>query len=346
MKKIVLDKDSVVYVLSPCYFKTGGTELLHQYVSTARKAGINCKIVYPSATQTKNINPAFRCYVDDYLTLEELDDSQNNVIIVPEIYTGYLRLFKNLRVVVWWESVDNYLKTQSLTYHLKHFADNPKQSLGYLFRIVLGKQKSLPFRLLKKNVDFHFVQSEYARLFLEQKGIIDNVFYVSDYINDMYLSGLSDPNNKKNIVCYNPAKGRRFTEKIIERAKGVSFVPLVNMTNEQVFNTLLQAKVYIDFGDHPGKDRFPREAAMMGCCVITGKNGSARNDEDIYIDKAFKFDQRSNEVKRIIEMIQKCLCNYDEMTHCFDRYRQRIAEEKNCFEENLIDCFEVRQNAL
>lgn len=30
--------------------------------------------------------------------------------------------------------------------------------------------------------------------------------------------------------------------------------------------TMRKAKVYIDFGFHPGKDRIPREAVMCGAC--------------------------------------------------------------------------------
>lgn len=35
------------------------------------------------------------------------------------------------------------------------------------------------------------------------------------------------------------------------------------------------------FRQPPGKDRMPREAAMPGCCVITGKRGAAANPFDI-----------------------------------------------------------------
>ena len=345
MKKIVLKKDSVVYVLSPCYFKTGGTELLHQFVFTAKNAGINCKIVYPSATATKNINPAFKCYVDSYLTIEELDDSQNNVIIIPEVFTGYADSFKNIQKVVWWESVDNYLKTASLAYHFRHFFDDPKRSIICIARILFGKRKSLSYRRLKKNIDFHFVQSNYAKLFLEKIGIADNVSYLSDYINEIYLSSSINRQQKEDVVCYNPAKGKLFTERIIKHSSGLKFLPLVNMTNGQVFDALSKAKVYIDFGDHPGKDRFPREAAMMGCCIITGKKGSAGNHEDIFIDERFKFDQRSASIKHITKTIQECLDNYNEMTHCFDDYRERIKKEKKAFEKNLVDCFEIERDS-
>jgi len=42
-------------------------------------------------------------------------------------------------------------------------------------------------------------------------------------------------------------------------------------------------KLYVDFGKHPGKDRMPREAAVHGCCIITGRRGAAGNPFDIPI---------------------------------------------------------------
>ncbi len=37
-----------------------------------------------------------------------------------------------------------------------------------------------------------------------------------------------------------------------------------------------KAKLYIDFGYHPGKERMPREACLLDCCLIIGKDGSAK----------------------------------------------------------------------
>lgn len=52
-----------------------------------------------------------------------------------------------------------------------------------------------------------------------------------------------------------------------------------------------KSKVYIDFGNHPGKDRIPREAAISGCIVITGKRGAAAFAEDVCIPETYKFDE-------------------------------------------------------
>ena len=60
------------------------------------------------------------------------------------------------------------------------------------------------------------------------------------------------------------------------------------MTEREVEDCLSQAKVYIDFGGHPGKDRIPREAALCGCCVVTGRRGAAGNDVEVPINQSYK----------------------------------------------------------
>jgi hypothetical protein len=98
-------------------------------------------------------------------------------------------------------------------------------------------------------------------------------------------------------VVYNPAKGIHYTNEIIRRAgQTLQIVPIgkglngqVRMTNHEVTNLLRRAKVYIDFGPHPGMDRLPREAALAGCIVITNRDGAAGYDVDVPLPNEFKF---------------------------------------------------------
>lgn len=99
MCKIKINNESIIYVLCPAFFKTGGTELLHQYTDVLLKSGLNCFIVYPDATEKENINPAFLKYVKDYKRLEDIQDDAKNIIIIPEVFTKYIPTFKKIRIV-------------------------------------------------------------------------------------------------------------------------------------------------------------------------------------------------------------------------------------------------------
>ena len=75
-------------------------------------------------------------------------------------------------------------------------------------------------------------------------------------------------------------------------ANDINWVPLQNMTRSELVNVMRVAKVFVDFGYHPGKDRLPRECAANGCCVITGMRGSANYFEDVPIPSKYKFDEK------------------------------------------------------
>ena len=108
------------------------------------------------------------------------------------------------------------------------------------------------------------------------------------------------------------------------------------MTPEEVNENLRSAKLYIDFGNHPGKDRIPREAAMCGCCIITGKNGAAQFFEDVAINDEYKFDAIDKNIPSILNKMHYIIDNYDTEINKFAGYRNKIMNEQSVF-ENEID---------
>jgi hypothetical protein len=165
------------------------------------------------------------------------------------------------------------------------------------------------------------------------------LYYLSEYLNPVFLKIQTDLSKKENIVAYNPKKGFAFTKKIISSAKDIKFVPLINMSREEVIKTLQRAKVYIDFGNHPGKDRIPREAAILGCCVITGKRGSAAYYEDVSIPDQYKFEDKEENITKIVDTIKDCFKNFEERYKDFEYYRQIIKNEPNKFIEDMNKIF-------
>lgn len=320
--------DTKVYVVCPPYYKTGGTELAHQLVKELNDIGRQAMITYYGKAE-REINPVFFEYVDSFCNIEDVEDKDHNIIVFPEIVPEMEKLFYNIQKCVWWMSVDNYLAT----HNLECYARNN----GYFktLRHVLKGKFKLNSDVINKNI-MHLYQSEYARLFLKERGIV-NYDRLSDYINDDYLNNSILDTERENIILYNPRKGFKFTKKIIQCAKDCQFVALENFTNSEVKSLLNKSKVYIDFGNHPGKDRFPREAAICGCCVITGKDGAAGNELDIPIEDDFKVDAKEENIGLVCDIIRKCLDNYETETRRFENYREFIRKEHSVF------CDDVRR---
>lgn len=327
---------SMIYVLCPANVKTGGTELLHQLVKELNNLGKDAHITYMEVPETGEVmNKAFSGYVLDYLTEMDIVDCRENILVVPEIYCQRIEKYPLIKKYIWWLSVDNYLMHNS-------FADR-KRLCGIksaIKAVVFGKLQDKTS--LVQTATHHLCQSRYAIEYVKSIGVsADKIAYLSDYVNDVYLTNSESQKQitKKDVILYNPKKGAAFTKKIMEAAPELNWVPLINMSTEEVQQRMQTSKVYIDFGNHPGKDRIPREAAISGCIVITGKRGSAKYYEDVRIPEKYKFDEATVAVSDIVGRIRECLADYEVCNRDFEDYRMYILGEKAQFAQDVKKIF-------
>lgn len=327
MKYLNITEESKIYVACPANSATGGPELLHQLVFELTKIGRDAYMFYYNCKEENPVHSAYEKYNNKFV--DEIDDDVTNVLIVPEVNIGIIYKYKDAQKVIWWLSVDNYYKRfDSKSWYKK------------LLKITYAKIFNQKYSFDSNDGVYHFVQSEYAYQFLKSKKI-NKIVYLSDYLNEFFIKEQLEniTQEKEDIVIYNPKKGIDFTQKLINEANDLKFIPLQNMTREEVAETLSKAKVYIDFGNHPGKDRIPREAAISGCCVITNKQGSAKYFKDVMIEDAYKFEDNFENIKAIIKKIKECFTDYKTHTKNFDLYRKKIKNEQNVFIEEVKNIF-------
>ena len=96
------------------------------------------------------------------------------------------------------------------------------------------------------------------------------------------------------------------------------------------------AKVYVDFGNHPGKDRIPREAALCGCRVVTNLRGAAAYREDVELDDCLKFDE-SVPPEIIVNEVNTLISAYEESAALYDKYVRKTQNEFRRFETDLYN---------
>ena len=340
-----VSENTKVFVYCPAGTVTGGAELLHQLVDVLNKNGGNAFIVYYGS--------APHAVPDDYKKYnvqisDGIVDAAEHIIVIFEGYFEKLFEIRNAQVLLWWLSVDNYFLCQSSNLALKDllgfdFILGMKMLVKRSAKALLGKRERCIFSLKELSasplVRCNAYQSEYAKDFLEKKRF-KNVQPLKDFINSEHRFEESLLDKKKDIVLYNPKKGMKFTRRLIQSAPDIAWKPIQNMSRSEVIDCLRTSKVYIDFGYHPGKDRLPREAAMNGCCIITGKKGSAGFYGDIPIDEhEFKFSQRASDIPKIVSKIRFELENYETEIMKFQHYRDCIAREKEEFENQARGLF-------
>lgn len=332
---MINEKIDRIYIYCIANIKSGGPELLHQLSYHLCQCGKESYIVYYNHQNGKSdTHQEFLKYLPVVKQEHEIIDDENSLIIVPESSVKHLNAFSKALKAIWWLSVDNFtnwatVKGRAKTFGLLHSLSNPKL-LVETYRIV-------------KNADYHFCQSFYSKEYLLGKKIEKGkIFMLSDYISDNYFEVYENKNNTRiKQVAYFPRKGMEITKELLREGRDIKWIPIQNMTSEQVHSLLLESMVYIDFGHFPGKDRIPREAVISGCCIITGKRGAAYYNEDVPILEEYKYADPLNSIEDILNKIRECLSDYEMKTADFENYRDIIRKEKSVFLSQIRELFLV-----
>ena len=316
-----------IFIVCPSYAVTGGPEALHQLAFHMNSLGLSAYMSYIPFDQPASAPCPYKHYKTESTPYE---DVKGNLIIFPEIYPNLALKIRYAQSAIWWLSLDNFLERRHVSPFYDHFR--------YLKRVFQGRRPIRGARALKNLL--HFSQTEYSSEYLRLCGI--NPIPLIDSISEDFLSNrfLNYIDHKKNIILYNPSKGFRVTSKLIERFPQWQFEPLENLTRGQISNKLYNAKIYIDFGHHPGRDRLPREAAMHGCAIITGLLGSAGNSKDLPIPQVYKLDSNAPEFERKFELLVYHIMNHFlESYSDFDHYRKWLKNEPILFKNQIKEFF-------
>lgn len=331
-------ENTTIFIACPANYTSGGPELLHQLGSELLRRGLDARMWYYGIKDGRPPQEhVYRKYhVPFVISVDEDDDASENILLIPESAPGLYGWTKSMRKIFWWMSVDNYFTPLGKTFLMR-----PK----YLFQKAICDTVYLfaPDPQME-----HWVQSEYARQFVHMNRVPDTqVHFVGDYLQSAaHLQQMSAggglPPARQDIVAYNPKKGLAFTQQLMAAATDITWAPIENMTPEEVHALLTRAKVYIDFGNHPGQDRIPREAAAAGCCVITDRRGAAANDIDVPIPDIYKFDDVPQAIPAILSCIRSCLADYEGHVRDFDGYRAMIAGQKERFRRDVAAALPIR----
>lgn len=308
-------------IMAPARVQSGGPELAHQLCYELLKKGYDSYMYYTfsnvSGPGDEECAERYRKYGTRHVLIHEEADDADNIVIVPEELSDRCFTFKKARVILWWMSVDNFYRGS----------------------------KEGNVNLIDDKVILHLYQSEYARCHLIEKGVDSNkIMKLSDYIDDAYGQFIFPAEYRKSIALFNPKKGLKEITPLIERTKDLDWRPLIGMSQEEMILAMQLAKIYVDFGNHPGKDRIPREAALCGCCVVTNRKGSAAYYNDIPIDDEYKIDTEVVDYDEIADKVISIIDNYSDRFSDFDKYRQIIKQEKSQFIDDITAVLE-RVNA-
>lgn len=308
-----------IYIVCPANRTTGGIELVHQMCYVINNY-THCQASiwytdFENEITTNNIcidanGPVeYECYKTSHAKNFNEIDLKENFIIFPEGLTTWIPLVKYARKIIWWMSVDNYV-----------FMTNERN-----------------MESIAKCTFLHLYQSYYAKEYVERKIPGARGMFVSDYINEDNGKFIWPPDKRKNIVLYNPKKGLSELRPFIVENNWIKWIPLYKLSRMDLIAYMQISKIYIDFGNHPGKDRIPREAAANGCCVITNKKGAAAFHEDVPIPEEYKFEDINAQFNEISALMHEICDDFATHQRKFEEYRFIIKGEKKKFIDEVVE---------
>ena len=285
-----------ILCVCPANCVTGGPECIHEFVSELNKqVGVHARIWYWDISSYPPQPEEYRHYGCDYVT--DLPEGYDDVLIVPEIWANRIMDYPQCKRAVYWLGLDAYA--------------------GWTPAPERGK-------ILEDEDVVHITQSAYAYSFLKLMGV-KHLVMCTDFVNPAFYEEYEEE-ERNNVVLYNPAKATPFMHEIIAACPGIEWKPIQGMRRAEVINTMRHSKLYVDFGEFPGRERMPREAVLCGCCIITSKIGSAYYYKDFFHD--YKFDSKPGHMWAIIRKIQYVLDHYEECRKDFDLFRIMLRDDK------------------
>lgn len=340
------------YILS-IYRKTGGPQSLHQLAMSLLKSGKNAFVFYcDDKGNVLEINePLYEEYCGSIVN--NIPDDNKSIIIVPETYVFFLNRYKYAQKVVWWLSLDYYLRKDAY-FRAKHtlYLNGLNK---YLYPVALLKQmlqkKKENSSVKKQDLKeyYHLYNCVYEKEYLIKIGIDPKrTHYLCGPIDSMIFQNSEKEltEGKRDIVAIstNPKKVNKiFVKKIIQilRKKNINVVEINNLSKEEVFDVFKNAKVYCDFGFFPGPERLPREAVSLYCNIVTSYVGSAQNEYDVLVPNAYKIYPQKDNINKTISVIEKLLNNYSKEIVLYDKYREMVKTQFERFEKDVIEISEI-----
>jgi hypothetical protein len=316
-----------IYIISPPNKATGGPEALHQLGFILNQQGFDAKMLY-TKWSFKPIHPFYEKYNVPFV--RKIKDNKDVIIVIPESMTNLIAKYPLAEKKIWWLSLDFY---EILMNH----RERKKSVISNLF----SSKKYKEYRFESNPTVTHWYQSQRTKEFLETKKLDTKISYLCDYPTELFFEELPNLNDfkKENIITYNPKKGLDTIESFKNELPQYNWIALEKMTRIEMRTVLRKAKLHVDFGYFPGRDKIPREALVSGCCLLTGRGGTAGFKEDLGIPEKYKLELEDQKPEKIKEKVIQIMDRYNEVIKEFLPFREFVMGEKNRMIEDVKKLF-------
>lgn len=318
-------------ILCPFGVRTGGPEACLQLSDALLRSGFQAEIWW---TQSQDF-VAFQQYLANaedtqsfllearrhefdeyrnykYVPFTSYSRSDTLTFIIPEVYISLVGLLCVKPIVVWWLSVDN----------------------------AFGALAQVNMNLLRHPSIRHAVQSNYAKKFVNALGL--NSSALSDYTvvpakTKIQISAV----DKRPLKLALNAGGKvvsdlDFLSQLIKKeVPQAEIIRIAGLTRAEVYDAFASARVFVDLGKFPGKDRMAREAILLGANIIVANSGAGAEKKDFAIEDIYRLNPFDYErlAKRAVHMLLHPAAHAKR----FESVRAAVAAEKEEFRREAVE---------
>ena len=290
-----------IYICCPAYLVTGGPEALHQLADAINFQGGSAFMVYYRGDSLVEayVPLKFKHYKVKLAKMPV--PGIRNALVVPESNHTLLDQFAFENKFLWWLG-------------WFHFSGNMSD--------------------ISSDV-VHLYQSHYVKEKLIESDV-SKLMSLSDYIS-IPTHGMTEKTNKIAVPSRKiDAKFLKFHEFL---QTNYSTIEIKNISRFEVAKVLEETFCYIDFGIHAGKDRMPREAAVLGNIILTSSLGTFGNSIDSRIPEELKISEEQSlaDFKELLDDVFENRACYKEKMNA---YILQIENQKGVFfkEVNAVFC--------
>ena len=359
-----------MYVATPLGQRTGGPEALTLLVHSLRQRGIEAYLIPMRNFRGKENHPEYDVY--DFEVADRIADPERDHFVLTEVSPiesrRELRQLPDEHVWMLWLSVNfspipearyyaategdcsffppgtqknlpdlwpyDYTPITSGTLRTWREAQRRTRSAG-VRRITATPIEAASIEYAKRTVQrsINFgTQSFYGQSFV-RRHLNRDAFVITDYPRP--LPSVADVKRQSNVVAFNGVKGQWKIKELQALLPDVEFRPIEGMSFYEVCRTLASATLYVEIGHLPGRDRLPREAALLGTPTVMLARGAGFCWDDFPIGIDYRIPYTVDWAQLMAPVVQSALQDPKTIRQTQEPFRAWVEGEKDRYDQAI-----------
>jgi len=279
--------------------------------------------------------------------VDKIDDSPDNIIIIPETLSDLINLYPRSKKIVYWLTLYYFFKTPSHRFPLNI---KPLRKI-FSCSSYYGHTKTIFHKISQKinywnksispvwnNDVIHISNSYFAADFIENV-MLKKTYILHNPVRDEFYNNLSE-NSRDKIILFGQKTKKRVVRYVQKKFPDFICIRLKRKDIIEVINLYKKSILFIEMGNFPGRDRMPREAVLSGCVVLISLTGSAAYNNDFNLPDYYKINTNKKYLPLLVKKIKHITSDYLYHYHNMQQFLDDLRIEKDSFNDKVKDIFD------